>query len=1077
MSDIGGAGGGEPSAAGNQYTQFNIYGGGRRGRGRQYNVGGGAQAGFNMQFPGVDAATQSIGSLSTAIDGLKRTLKSLSNDYTLMNGIKKMMDDIVAGATKATGSMKDLGGAVKNVSKGGGGGGTGAPAAAFSPTVTYGATPTTAPLQGGGTAAGWVANANTNAGAAITAAGGGSGAEAMGGSALGALTGGGNLLDMFGDLAMFPLRFMRDRIQTNRQSTLFMSQSLTPFSFATGQGQGAQMGNLVNFPVMGTPADVMNVLAAGRQAGAFYDFGQAGKGGPRQAGFIQGLQQMQMLTPGVSATQMANTLGGYAANTQSQQMGAFYTSGAFSIVKQGGGMKSIQEWAEGILRWLEGQRPGSDRGKPFDYGQLMAQYFPGSNIDAWFQMNAVPQDMRDYFWTYALGKANKSATGTQGEFKLEAPTGNLAYTRLQSQNQFTRNEFGLASRMQGQYTNRETVNKWFNGLMGAVVNRVIPSLTAPGSPLSIVQWLPDVIEELMFGMLEKTGPLGQMILGGGLTAGAVIPGLLSNIPLIGGALSGVAGAVGGVVGGVGNLAGKIGSALNPFGDVPEGIGDYGVNGGTTTAGLHPDMRRKVTAMMADNPRLTMVSGLRDHSTQQRLRARGIGRVSGKPSAHTRGMAADLGPSSEYQWLISNASRYGLKSGVRAGEPWHVGMGDIGDIPGLGVIKDLAGVAGGLVSGGLGMLGNVFGAAFGGGTDLIGGLLKSGMGALLGPIAGLTGPAGALLMAIMAGSKDPVAFLNENIGNILNLLLGGFGKEATGAAIAPTAFDPAVAAKLSTKISLGGSVAGGFGGMFGLLGNLQGAGLLASLGGTPGLAPTTGTPSTGGTQPAGTGGTTPVTPVAPGSAGASGKIDPHLIYTYLRQNSVSQASAAGILANAYFESGFDSTIIGDHGSSGGLFQHHAGRWTALKNYAASTGRPWTDYKAQVEYALQEARTPSYGINLQATDPKAAATQWALQFEKMSGGATSAAQRAARAPQYMYGDVAEPTPWGLPPEMYAMEAMPRGGGNTTTMVFHNTFTVNGGGNGQGPNQGIDLKRTAAALADHLENEMRTRAARTN
>ena len=71
----------------------------------------------------------------------------------------------------------------------------------------------------------------------------------------------------------------------------------------------------------------------------------------------------------------------------------------------------------------------------------------------------------------------------------------------------------------------------------------------------------------------------------------------------------------------------------------------------------------------------MTSGLRDNAMQRRLKAKGIGKVSGKPSAHTRGMAADLGPSSEYNWIKNNASKFGLKSGAGMGEPWHVGMGD------------------------------------------------------------------------------------------------------------------------------------------------------------------------------------------------------------------------------------------------------------------------------------------------------------------------------------------------------------------------------------------------------------------
>jgi hypothetical protein len=64
-----------------------------------------------------------------------------------------------------------------------------------------------------------------------------------------------------------------------------------------------------------------------------------------------------------------------------------------------------------------------------------------------------------------------------------------------------------------------------------------------------------------------------------------------------------------------------------------------------------------------------------------------------------------------------------------------------------------------------------------------------------------------------------------------------------------------------------------------------------------------------------------------------------VYSYLLQRGVSPASAAGILSNIQHESGFNSAAIGDGGTSGGLFQHHAGRWNNLKGYAASTGRSW------------------------------------------------------------------------------------------------------------------------------------------
>ena len=77
---------------------------------------------------------------------------------------------------------------------------------------------------------------------------------------------------------------------------------------------------------------------------------------------------------------------------------------------------------------------------------------------------------------------------------------------------------------------------------------------------------------------------------------------------------------------------------------------------------------------------------------------------------------------------------------------------------------------------------------------------------------------------------------------------------------------------------------------------------------------------GTTGPGGTTGT-----VAPG-LGGGGAVGAQSIYDYLKQNGVSPASAAGILANIRYESNFNPfNASGDGGTSGGLFQHHAGRW--------------------------------------------------------------------------------------------------------------------------------------------------------
>src|SRR6185503_13354120 len=130
--------------------------------------------------------------------------------------------------------------------------------------------------------------------------------------------------------------------------------------------------------------------------------------------------------------------------------------------------------------------------------------------------------------------------------------------------------------------------------------------------------------------------------------------------------------------GGGAMAGMFLGGMGDVGDIGDMPGSYGAQGGTTTSGMHPDMKRKVGAMQRANPRVKVTSGLRDTGLQQRLRQKGYKNVSGKPSAHTRGMAADLGPPSEYGWIAQNANKFGLKSGKGHGEPWHVGMGDIGD---------------------------------------------------------------------------------------------------------------------------------------------------------------------------------------------------------------------------------------------------------------------------------------------------------------------------------------------------------------------------------------------------------------
>lgn len=131
-----------------------------------------------------------------------------------------------------------------------------------------------------------------------------------------------------------------------------------------------------------------------------------------------------------------------------------------------------------------------------------------------------------------------------------------------------------------------------------------------------------------------------------------------------------------------------------------------------------------------------------------------------------------------------------------------------------------------------------------------------------------------------------------------------------------------------------------------------------------------------------------------------RVDPRTVYDYLvSEHGVSTEAAAGILANIDQESGFRTDVMGDGGTSGGLFQHHAGRLTNLKRYAARQGRRWTDWKAQVDFAMSEAA--GMNIDLQADDARSAARAWTLVFERPANARQRANERAARVDKYRFG----------------------------------------------------------------------------
>jgi hypothetical protein len=96
------------------------------------------------------------------------------------------------------------------------------------------------------------------------------------------------------------------------------------------------------------------------------------------------------------------------------------------------------------------------------------------------------------------------------------------------------------------------------------------------------------------------------------------------------------------------------------------------------------------------------------------------------------------------------------------------------------------------------------------------------------------------------------------------------------------------------------------------------------------------------------------------------------------NKMDNVHVAGIMANIQAESSFRPGVMGDGGTSGGLFQHHAERFTKM---VAATGGPakWkTNWKGQVDFALSEPAGKKY-LKLKFSSPEEASKWWTLYFE--------------------------------------------------------------------------------------------------
>lgn len=113
-----------------------------------------------------------------------------------------------------------------------------------------------------------------------------------------------------------------------------------------------------------------------------------------------------------------------------------------------------------------------------------------------------------------------------------------------------------------------------------------------------------------------------------------------------------------------------------------------------------------------------------------------------------------------------------------------------------------------------------------------------------------------------------------------------------------------------------------------------------------------------------------------------------IYSYLSSKGISHNHIMGMLANIQAESSFNAGAIGDNGTSGGLFQHHAERFSGMVAFA---GKDWAkNWKRQIDYALREDAGKQY-TNQQFKTPEEASAWFTLNFERPSNKESKANQR--------------------------------------------------------------------------------------
>ena len=127
-----------------------------------------------------------------------------------------------------------------------------------------------------------------------------------------------------------------------------------------------------------------------------------------------------------------------------------------------------------------------------------------------------------------------------------------------------------------------------------------------------------------------------------------------------------------------------------------------------------------------------------------------------------------------------------------------------------------------------------------------------------------------------------------------------------------------------------------------------------------------------------------------------------IYNLLANKGFNNAAICAILANMEHESGFDTTAVGDGGTSYGLCQWHNGRWDNLNSFCSKNNLDPSTTEGQVEYLCYELENNYSGVydtlkNVPNTKQGAydAAYKWTVDFEVPSNSDQKGKARGALA----------------------------------------------------------------------------------